>query len=181
MSTTTLKQTVTWQIDPAHSSVDFAVRHLMISKVRGTLRVTSGEIVTPAGRHIPTSIKATIDAASVNTREPDRDNHLRSADFLDVERFPTIEFRSTSITPKNDRQFVVFGDLTLHGVTKPVTLEAEFEGQGTDPWGKSRVAYSATTKINRKDFGLTWNQALETGGVLVGEEIEITLAVEATN
>ncbi|TAM72648.1 polyisoprenoid-binding protein [bacterium] len=178
MTTTTAQDSATWQIDAAHSSADFAVRHMMISKVKGTFRVTDGKIATPAGSFIPTSIEATIDAASVNTREAERDNHLRSGDFLDVEHFPTMAFRSTRITANDNSTFVLAGELTIHGVTKPVELEAEFEGEGTDPWGKARVAYSAHTKINRKDFGLGWNQVLETGGVLVGEQIEISLAVE---
>ncbi|TAM92136.1 polyisoprenoid-binding protein [bacterium] len=178
MTTNTTQQSTTWQIDAAHSSADFAVRHMMISKVKGTLRVTAGAVTTQAESFIPTSIEATIDASSVNTREADRDNHLRSGDFLDVEHYPTIAFRSTRITANGGNAFIAAGELTIHGVTKPVELAAEFEGEGTDPWGKARVAYSAHTKINRKDFGLGWNQVLETGGVLVGEQIEISLAVE---
>ncbi|TAM56257.1 polyisoprenoid-binding protein [bacterium] len=175
----TTQQDVTWKIDGAHSSADFAVRHMMISKVKGTFRVSSGTITTQAGSVIPVAIDATIDAASVNTRETDRDNHLRSGDFLDVEHFPTLTFRATRITGKGQSDFIMAGELTIHGVTKPVELEAEFEGQGKDPWGNERVAYSAHTKINRKDFGMEFNQVLETGGVLVGEQVEISLAVEA--
>ncbi|MDE2572556.1 MAG: YceI family protein [bacterium] len=175
----TLEAAAIWQADPSHSSADFSVRHMMIAKVRGTLRVSAATIETKAGSGIPSSVQATIDAASISTREPDRDTHLRSADFLDVERYPTIAFRSTRVSAKNGTEFTVIGDLTLHGVTREVELDAEFEGSGKDPWGKERIAYGATAKLNRKDFGLAWNQALETGGVLVGDQIHITLTIEA--
>ena len=179
MTTQSAQQATTWHIDAAHSSADFAVRHMMISKVKGTFRVTEGAVVVPDGSSVPTSVEATIDAASISTREADRDNHLRSADFLDVEKFPLMTFRSNHIAPKGGSAFTIEGELTLHGVTKALQLDAEFEGEGTDPWGNARVAYSARTKINRKDYGLGWNQVLETGGILVGDEIEISLAVEA--
>ncbi|HVA36863.1 MAG TPA: YceI family protein [Candidatus Dormibacteraeota bacterium] len=179
MTTQTLDSAATWQIDATHSSADFAVRHMMIAKVKGTFRVTAGSVETAAGNAIPTSVQATVDAASVSTREADRDAHLRSADFFDVERFPTMEFRSTRIAKQDETHFTVTGDLTLHGVTKTVELAAEYEGGGKDPWGNQRIAYSAHAQINRKDFGLEWNAALETGGVLVGEQVEISLTIEA--
>lgn len=179
MSTETLQQAAVWQIDAAHSTADFTVRHMVISKVRGSLRLTDGSIETAAGSAIPTAVKSTIDVASINTHEPDRDNHLRSGDFLDVAAYPTIEFQSVRITPKGAAQFEVAGSLTLHGVTREVVLEGEVDGQAKDPWGNERIAYSATAKINRKDFGMAFNAVLETGGVLVGEQVEIALVVQA--
>jgi polyisoprenoid-binding protein YceI len=169
----------TYVIDPAHTAVHFAVRHLMISKVRGTFEKISGTLQLPADGYIPSSITVTIDAASINTREPQRDTHLRSADFLEAERFPALTFVSSSVTPASGDDFTVKGDLELHGVKHPVTINASVTGHGKDPWGNDRVAYEGRTKISRKDFGLVWNQALETGGVAVGDEIEITFDVEA--
>lgn len=165
-------------VDAAHSNVEFIVRHLMISKVRGRFAAVTGSVEVPAGSDLPVSVNVDIDAASIDTREAQRDAHLRSADFFDVENYPQIAFRSTAVegTPAS---FRVHGELTLHGVTRPITLEATFEGRGRDPWGNDRVAYSAHAALNRKDFGLTYNQALETGGVMVGEEVRIELNVEA--
>jgi polyisoprenoid-binding protein YceI len=151
----------------------------MISKVRGTFDKLSGTIELPADSNIPRSITVTVDATSVNTREPQRDGHLRSADFLDVEHHASLTFDSTSVTPKGSDAFVVTGQLEIHGTKREVTLNASLSGAGKDPWGNDRVAYEGTTKINRKDFGLTWNQALEAGGVAVGEDIDITIDVEA--
>jgi polyisoprenoid-binding protein YceI len=176
MQTTTTPRT--YAIDPAHSEVGFAVRHMMLSKVRGRFTKLSGSLQL-TDRDIPAAITAEIDAASIDTHEPQRDTHLRSGDFLDAERFPTLTFVSTSVAVSGN-DFTVTGDLTLHGTTKSVTLTGELEGRTTDPWGNDRIAYSAKTRINRKDFGLGWNQALETGGVLVGEEIDIILDVQAT-
>lgn len=165
-------------IDPVHSHIDFTVRHLMISKVRGRFGTFEGTIALQAGSDLPSAIDVKIDASSVDTREPQRDGHLASEDFLDVEQFPTIAFTSnrTEGTPDD---FRVHGSLTIHGVTKDVVLNGEFEGRGADPWGGQRIGYSAKTAINRKDFGLVWNQSLETGGVVVGDEIKIELNVEA--
>jgi polyisoprenoid-binding protein YceI len=151
----------------------------MISKVRGTFEKIAGTLELPADGYIPRSISVTIDAVSINTREAQRDTHLRSADFLEVERFSALTYVSTSITPAGGDDFTVNGELELHGVKKPVTINATVTGHGKDPWGNDRVAYEGRTKISRKDFGLVWNQALETGGVAVGDEIEITLDVEA--
>jgi polyisoprenoid-binding protein YceI len=171
--------TRTYAIDPAHSSVHFAVRHLMISKVRGTFDKLSGTIELPSTGNIPRAINVSIEAASINTREPQRDGHLRSGDFLEVERYPTLSFVSTSVTPAGDSDFTITGQLEIHGTKHEVTINASVTGAGKDPWGNDRVAYEGTTKIHRKDFGLVWNQALETGGVAVGDEIEVTLDVEA--
>lgn len=177
MSTTTTTAR-TWSIDPVHSQVDFGVRHMMISTVRGTFGELEGTIYLDEDDLTNSSVEVSIDAASIDTRNEDRDNHLRSGDFLNVEEHPTLRFESRSVEPAGDG-FVVQGDLTIRGVTREVTLEAEELGRGTDPWGNPRVGFRADTRINRKDFGLTWNQALETGGVLVGDEVKISLEVQA--
>ena len=169
----------TFTLDPAHSSVEFTVRHMVFSKVRGNFTSFALDLDVDEATNLPTSLKATIDASSVATHVADRDAHLKSPDFLDVAQFPSITFASSSITG-SAAAFTIDGTLTLHGVSKPVTLAATFDGRGKDPWGNDRLAYSASTKINRKDFGLTWNQALETGGLVVGEDLEIALSIEAT-
>ncbi len=168
----------TFALDPTHSSVEFSVRHMMFSKVRGVFGTFSLELTVDDATSLPSAVKASIDASSIDTKVADRDAHLRSADFLDVEKFPTITFASTSITGKA-AGFTIAGNLTIHGVTKPVALDAQLGGRATDPWGNDRIAYEASTKINRKEFGLGWNQALEAGGVLVGEELEISLTIQA--
>jgi len=178
MSSTVTELQQTYAIDATHSSVEFVVRHMMITKVRGRFGAVSGSIALAPGSSVPTAIEAAIDASSVDTREAQRDGHLRSADFFDVERFPQLTYKSTRIEGDGE-SFRVYGDLTLHGVTREVVLDGEFEGRGSDPWGGQRVSFSAQTKINRKDFGLSWNQALETGGMLVSEEVRIELNVQA--
>jgi polyisoprenoid-binding protein YceI len=178
-STSTGAATRAYTIDPAHSSAHFSVRHLMISKVRGTFDRLSGSLVLPADSPIPISISAQIDAASINTRDAQRDGHLKSADFFEVEKFPKLVFTSTRIEPIDGTRFKAIGDLEIHGVKRQVTIDAEVSGQGKDPWGNDRVAYEATTRVSRKDFGLVWNQALEAGGVAVGDEIDITIDVES--
>lgn len=177
--TTQTQALATYRIDQSHSTVEFIARHLMISKVRGRFASFQGGLEIPEGATVPTKIDVTIDANSIDTREEQRDNHLRSADFFEVEKYPALTFTSKRFEGSGN-SFEVTGDLTIHGVTKEVTLEAEFEGRGNDPWGGTRVGYSAHTKINRKDFGLTWNAALEAGGVVVSDEIKIELNVEAT-
>jgi polyisoprenoid-binding protein YceI len=168
----------TWNIDPSHSNAQFSVRHLMISNVKGEFTRVSGKV--RLDRNNPQSLfaEATIDVSTINTREPDRDNHLKSPDFFDVAKHPTITFKSIEAINGPDG-FKLTGDLTIHGVTREVTLDVEGPTPPTkDPWGFIRVGAAATTKINRKDFGLTWNQALETGGVLVGDDVKITVDVE---
>ncbi|WP_182049385.1 YceI family protein [Changpingibacter yushuensis] len=167
-------------IDPSHSTLGFTVRHAGIGKTRGSFEEFSGSISvadesTPAGA----SAAATINAASVNTGNGDRDNHLRSADFFEVEKFPEWTFTSTSTSGSRD-EFVLSGDLTIHGVTKKVDIDVTFEGTATDPFGNERAAFEGSTNISRKDFGLTWNKAQAAGGVLVGDKIAITLEIEAT-
>jgi polyisoprenoid-binding protein YceI len=175
MSTLT---TETYALDPTHSGVEFSVRHLMISKVRGRFSAVSGTIEIPSGTSIPTAVHAEIEASSIDTREGQRDGHLKSPDFFDVEHYPKLRFTSTKIESKGGDRLSIAGDLEIRGVTKPVTLDAAFEGRAKDPWGNERIALSGSTSINRKDFGLTWNQVSETGGLLVGEKIDITLEVE---
>lgn len=175
-----LAQADTWHIDPAHTNVEFTVRHMMISNVKGQFQKTSGTIT--AGGNDPSSAKidATIDASSVDTRVEKRDAHLKSPDFLDVAKYPTITFQSTKVEAAGPGKWNVTGDLTLHGVTKPVVLEVEQSGAPIhDPMGNMRAGASATTKIKRSDFGLTWNKVLESGGVMVGDEVAISIDVEA--
>jgi len=170
----------TWQIDPAHTSVEFTVRHMMISNVRGQFQKTAGTITTNGGGAASAMIDATIDASSVDTRVERRDAHLKSPDFLDVAKYPTITFKSSKVEGAGPGKFTVTGDLTLHGVTRPVVLDVETAGAPIkDPMGNMRAGASATTKIKRSDFGLTWNKALETGGVVVGDEVAISIDVEA--
>ena len=178
---TTASQELAYSIDSAHASASFAVRHLMVSKVRGHFSRVTGAITMPGKGLIPLAIEAEIEAASIDTREPQRDAHLRSEDFLHAEKFPKLTFVSTSIESRDDSRFDVHGELTIRGTSRPVTLEAETQGRGKDPYGNDRVGFEARTKINRKNFGLTWNQLLETGGVTVGDEVEITLDVEAVH
>ena len=176
--TTQLQEKSIYSLDRAHTTVEFVVRHLMITKVRGRFTAFDGQIELAPGSDLPQSVSVTIDAASVDTREEQRDAHLRSADFLEAEKYPQLVFASTRVegTPE---EFTIYGKLTIHGVTRDVKLTGSFEGRTADPWGGTRVGYSAHTTINRKDFGLTWNTALETGGVVVGDEVRIELNVEA--
>ena len=169
-----------WQLDPVHSSVDFAVRHLMIASVKGSFDELAGSVtIDPENQSAP-SVDVTIQTASINTRQPQRDAHLRSPDFFDAEQFPTLEFKGGRIEGDVDSEFKLFGDLTIRDVTRPIVLDVTKEGEGSDPWGNNRLGFSATTKIDRRDFGLTWNQALETGGFVVGDEIKISIDVQFT-
>jgi polyisoprenoid-binding protein YceI len=183
MSTAAIPQTIptttTWNIDPVHSVAEFKVKHMMIAHVKGHFSRVSGALTLNESNLDKSHIEATIDAASIETRDAQRDAHLRSADFLDVENFPTLCFKSDHIRIIRDGELAVEGDLTMHGVTRKAVFMVEGPTPPTkDPWGNTRVAVAGTTKINRKDFGLTWNAALETGGILVGEEVTITLEVE---
>jgi polyisoprenoid-binding protein YceI len=168
-----------WNIDPSHSGVHFTVRHMVITKVRGAFERWQGTVDFDEQDPASSKVSVRIDAASINTREEKRDAHLRSPDFFDVASHPALTFESTKVEKLDDGAYRVSGDLTIRGVTKPVALEAEYLGSGKDPWGNERIGFQARTTINRKDFGLTWNQALETGGLLVGEKIEIALDVQA--
>jgi polyisoprenoid-binding protein YceI len=170
----------TWQIDPAHTNVEFTVRHMMISNVKGQFQKTSGTITANGTDPASAKINATIDATLIDTRVDRRDAHLKSPDFLDVAKFPTITFKSTKVEAAGPGKWKVTGDLTLHGVTKPVVLDVEGTGAPIhDPMGNTRAGASATTKIRRSDFGLIWNKALEAGGVMVGDEVAISIDLEA--
>jgi polyisoprenoid-binding protein YceI len=165
-------------VDQAHSAVGFEVKHMMVSKVKGQFDAYTADVEAADLTDLTTaSIAFKIDVASINTRNEDRDNHLKSADFFDAETNPSIDFKSTSIT-KDGEDYKVTGDLTIKGVTKPVTFDVEFGGKGTNPWGVEVYGFEAETKINREEFGLTWNAALETGGVLVGKDIKIKVELE---
>lgn len=168
-----------WNIDPTHTSVEFVVTHMMFTKVRGKFETLAGTIDYDPANVANSSVNVTINAASLNTGVADRDNHLRSADFFNVEKYPTITFVSTSVTPKGENQATITGDLTMAGITRPVSFDATFEGTAKNPWGKTIAAFSASTKINREDFNLTWNVLLEAGGMLVSKEVTINMEVQA--
>ena len=166
------------EIDSSHSGIHFSVRHLVIAKVRGQFSRWTGAVIVPDGDFTKASVEAVVDASSIETGVADRDAHLKSADFFDVAQFPEVTFKAARVTPTGDDLRVV-GDLTIKGITREVTLDVEQLGQVKDPWGNDRVAFSAKTAIDRKDFGLTWNQVLETGGVAVGDRINLEIEVEA--
>jgi len=168
----------TWKIDPVHSHIEFSVRHLMITTVKGRFTGVDGTVVIDEADPSKSEADVRIDAATIDTREAQRDAHLRSADFLDVQTFPQLTFTSTRVTGRSGSEFTLEGNLTIHGVARDVALKVTEEGRGKDPWGGERAGFSATTKINRKDYGLTWNQALETGGVVVGDEVKIHLELQ---
>ena len=171
--------TTTWNLDPVHSVAEFKVKHMMISNVKGQFPKVTGKLTLDESELTKSQVQATIEAASIETRDPQRNAHLKSADFLDVEKFPALSFKSTGIRRTGNGELAVEGDLTIHGVTHKVVFSVEGPTPpAKDPWGNARIAVSATTKISRKDFGLTWNAALETGGLLVGDEVTITLDVQ---
>lgn len=173
----TVPEAGVYEIDPAHSVIELVVRHMGLAKVRGRFNEFTGTI--QIGDSLKESFaEATIHADSIDTRDETRDQHLRSPDFLDVEEYPTLDFRTTGVREERD-EWLVDGELTVVGVTRPITLSVDFEGGAPDPWGNERIAFSAATAINRDDFGLTWNQALETGGWLVGKEVRLDVSVEA--
>ena len=171
--------TTTWNIDPVHSAAQFKVKHMMISNVKGEFTAIVGKLELDSAHPANSEVEATIYADSIITRDPQRDAHLKSADFFDVEKFPTLSFKSIRVTPKADGELAVAGELTIHGVTRNIVFDVEGPSAPLkDPWGNTRVGLFAITRINRKDFGLTWNSALETGGILVGDEVTITLDVQ---
>jgi polyisoprenoid-binding protein YceI len=178
-STTTTSAVSTWNIDPAHSAADFKVKHMMISNVRGKFCGISGTLTIDGSDPSRSTVEATIPVATLSTGDAQRDAHLKSADFFDAEKFPTFTFKSTEVGRSAPGEHAVVGELTLHGVTRAVSFAVEGPSEpGKDPWGNTRIGLSATARINRKDFGLNWNAALETGGVLVGEDVSITLDVQ---
>lgn len=168
-----------WQIDSSHSGIQFTVRHLVIAKVRGQFSRWTGTVTAPDRDFGRASLEVAIDAASIDTGVADRDAHLRSADFFDAERYPEITFKSADVTRAANDRLRAAGALTIKGVTRDVVLDVEQLGLAKDPWGNERAAFSATTSIDRRDFGLTWNQVLETGGVMVGDRIDIAIEIEA--
>ena len=165
-------------IDPSHTSVEFIVRDMMFSKVRGRFGSVAGSLAIGEGSNVPSTVHAEIDVATLDTREAQRDGHLKSEEFLHAQAYPSITFTSTAITG-TDTAFQIVGDLTIKGTTRSVTLDASVDGRGKDPWGNDRIAFSAHGTIDRADYGMTFNQVLETGGVLVGEEVQIELTVQA--
>ena len=168
----------TWNIDPAHSDVSLTVRHMMVSKVRGQFERFSGQIVT-GDDPLASTVVAVVDATSFKTNNVDRDNHIRSADFLEVDKYPTLEFRSTGLWPAAAEEYALDGELTIHGVTRPVTLLLELNGFTKDPYGGYRAGFSATTVISRSDFGVSINLPMEGGGVVVGDKVQVSLELEA--
>jgi polyisoprenoid-binding protein YceI len=169
----------TWNIDPVHSTAQFKVKHMMISNVKGEFTAVTGKLELNNADITKSKIEASIDASSINTREPQRDAHLKSADFLDVEKFPVLTFKSTRVSKVKVDELSVEGNLTIHGVTRNVVFEVEGPSAPVkDPWGSTRIGISATTRIDRKDFGLSWNATLEAGGMMVGHDVTITLDVE---
>lgn len=168
----------TWQVDPAHTLVEFSVKHLMITTVKGRFRDVSGGITLDVSNPAASSASVVIDAASISTGEDRRDAHLRSADFFEVERFPTLRFESTRVVGDINGRFTLIGNLTIRDVTREVSLEAMNEGRATDPWGNEKMAFSATGTINRLDFGLKWNAALETGGITVGHDVKLHIEAQ---
>ncbi len=167
-----------FQIDQSHSEIQFSARHMMVSKVRGVFETWNGAIALDPATPANTTVDITIDAASINTKDAQRDGHLRSPDFLNVEKFPSVTFKSTKVDVTGDNTAKLSGDLTIAGATKPVVLDVEYQGNAKSPWGTTNYGFSAHTKINREDWGLTWNAALETGGWLVGKEISIDIELE---
>jgi polyisoprenoid-binding protein YceI len=178
--TTAPGRTTTWQLDPAHTHVAFAVKHLMIATVRGRFSDVAGTVSVPGEDFSRARIEATIGVASIDTREPQRDAHLKSPDFFDAEKHPTMTFRCRRVehAPQDGDRYRLIGDLTLRGVTKEIVLEATLEGLAKDPYGNERAGFTATGTISRKEFGLAWNQLLETGGVVVGDEVKMAIDAE---
>ena len=179
MTTQAATDVATWTIDPSHTLVEFSVKHLMIATVKGRFGSVQGTLRGTLDDPLSASAEATIDVSGIDTREEKRDAHLRSADFFDAEHYPTMRYISRSVRRVDDDEFEVEGDLTIRDVTRPITLKVTLEGHLRDPWGNDRVGLSAEGKIRRSDFGLKWNMALEAGGVMVGEDVRLSLQVEA--
>jgi len=169
-----------WAVDVSHSAIDFSVKHMMIAKVKGSFHNFEAQIAADPEDLTTADIAVQIDLSSVDTRNGDRDGHLKSADFFDVENHPKLLFKATKIVSKGDGDYEVTGDVTLHGVTRSETFAVTFEGAGKDPWGNEKVGFSATGSLKRSDYGLTYNAVLETGGVLIGDEVKISIEIEAS-
>ena len=169
-----------WNIDAVHSGINFSVRHMVVSKVRGHFAKYTGVVRIDEDDLTRSTVEATIDASSIDTGAPQRDEHLRSADFFDVEKFPELRFRTQRIEKHGDDRYRLLGQLTIRDVTREISLDVEYGGRGKDPWGNERIGFTAKASLDRKDFGLEWNQVLEAGGVLVGDRVDIELEVQAT-
>lgn len=178
MTTETLTRTSTWTIDPTHSIAEFAVKHLVVTTVKGRFRELDGTIEIDEAAPERSSVVASIDVASVDTNVADRDAHLRSDDFFNAEQYPKITFRSTRVERVGSERYKVYGELTIRDVTKEVALDVEYEGQIDDPWGGRRAAFTATTRVSRKEFGVKWNQLIETGGAVVSDDVKVALHIE---
>lgn len=174
----TAKRT-TWKIDPSHTTAEFSVKHMMITTVKGHFGKVAGTVKLDHNDFTTAEIEATIDVATINTRDEKRDAHLRSADFFGTDKYPQITFRSTSVKKTGDDEYKLIGDLTMHGITRPIELEATHEGQGTNPYGLEVISFNAKATLNRKDYDLNWNVGLEAGGVLVSDNVKIELDVQA--
>lgn len=168
-----------WKVDATHSSLDFSVKHMMVSRTKGTFHDFEAIVEADPADLTTANIEFSVDLSSVDTRNEDRDNHLRSGDFFDVEKNPKMVFKATKIVKKDEGEYDVTGDFTLHGVTHPETFSVTFEGQGKDPWGNEVAGFSGEGKIKRSDYGLTYNAALETGGMLIGDEVKVSIQIEA--
>jgi polyisoprenoid-binding protein YceI len=168
-----------WNVDATHSSIDFTIRHMMIAKVKGSFNSFEAQIEADPEDLTTANVQFSIDLSSIDTRNADRDNHLRTGDFFDIEQYPKMTFQSTSITKKGDGEYNVTGNVSLHGVTRPETFTVSFEGAGKDPWGNDKVGFSGNGSLKRSDYGLTYNAALETGGVLIGDEVKVFIEIEA--
>lgn len=168
-----------WNIDASHSHATFSVRHMMVSTVKGKFNVLRGTLNLDEANPLNSWVEAEVDTTSIDTGDPNRDKHLRSPDFFDVEKYPKITFKSTKVEPAGDNEYKVTGDLTMHGVTKPVVFSVEYSGEIKDPYGLRRAGFSAKSKISRKEWGLTWNNLLETGGAIVSDEVKIEIDLEA--
>lgn len=168
-----------WALDQTHSAVDFSIKHMMIANVKGSFKKFDAVIEADTADLTTATIEFTVDLASIDTRNEDRDNHLRSADFFDVENHPVLTFKATNIVSEGDGDYLITGDLTLNGITKSETLNATYEGSGKDPWGNEKAGFSVEGVLKRSEYGLTWNTALETGGVLVGDKVKIQLELQA--
>jgi polyisoprenoid-binding protein YceI len=175
---TSTEARTTWKLDPAHTTVEFTAKHMMITTVKGRFAELEGTIVADSENIADSEVTATMRAASLDTRSDQRDTHLRSADFLDIEKYPDVTFKSTRIEGTKE-EFKLTGDLTIRGTTRPITLDVTYEGSGKDPWGGTRMSFNATGKFDRRDFGLTWNVALEAGGILVSNDVKINIEAQA--
>ena len=178
MTAPTTETRTTWKLDPSHTTIEFAAKHMMITTVKGRFVDVEGTIVADEQNFADSEVTATMKAASIDTRSEQRDTHLRSADFLDVEHYPEVTFKSTRIEGTKE-EFKLTGDLTIRGTTRPITLDVTFEGSGKDPWGGTRASFSAHGKFDRRDYGLTWNVALEAGGILVSNDVKINIEAQA--